>query len=85
MITEILKINFDVGNIGGSGVKTRKKDGKRGAKICMKIHVSRTLTKSVEKYQGTTGILKIYLHVENVGGLGVKTTNKGGKLGTKFA
>ena len=39
----------------------------------MKINVSRKLTKSVEKQQVITEILKIILDVEIVGGLGVKT------------
>ena len=31
--TEISKINLDFENVGGLGVKTRKKGGKKGAKV----------------------------------------------------
>ena len=51
----------------------------------MKVNAFRKLTISVEKYKGTTETLKIYLHVENVGSLGVKTTKREGRQGAKFA
>ena len=50
----------------------------------MRINVSRKLTKSVEKYEGTTEILKIYLHVENVGGLGGQNNEERGQTGGKI-
>ena len=39
----------------------------------------------MENYNSTTEILKITLVVESIGGIGVKTTKKEGKLGAKFA
>ena len=39
----------------------------------------------MERYNVTREILKINLDVENVDGLGVKTTKKEGKQGAKFA
>ena len=42
-------------------------------------------TKSMENYKANAEIMKNYLVVENVGGLGVKTTKKEGKQGAKFA
>ena len=37
MTKEIEKINFDVENIGGLGVKTRKKEGKQEARFALKL------------------------------------------------
>ena len=38
----------------------------------------------INKKESTTEILKNTLVVENIGGLGVKTTRKEGRLGAKF-
>ena len=43
------------------------------------------LNQICRKVQGDKKILKITLVVENIGGFGVNTTTKEGKLGAKFA
>ena len=81
---KILKINVDVENVGGLGVKTTKKQGKLGAKFARKL-MCQEFNQINRKVVVDKKILKINLDVENVGGLGVKTTKKQGKMGAKFA
>ena len=67
------------------GVKTTKKQGKLGAKFAWKLMCPEWYQITENKYKATTEIMKINLVVENVVGFGLKTTNKQGKLGAKFA
>ena len=66
LITEILKINLDVENVGGFGVKTTKKEGNLEAKFTIKL-MCPEFTKSMEKVKSPAVILETNLDVENAG------------------
>ena len=78
------KINLDIENIAGLGIKTAKK-GKLGAEFAWKLMCPEYYQIIEEICKATTEIMKIYMFVENVVGLGVKTAKKESKLGVTFA
>ena len=79
----ILKINLNVENAVGFGVKNRKTRGKKGQNFHENKCVQNS-TQSMEKVKLQTEINKINLDVEKAGGLGLKTTRKNEKQGAKF-
>ena len=81
--TGILKINLNVENVGGFGVKNRKTKGKKWSNF----HENKCFqnsTQSMEMVKLPTEIFKINLDVEKAGGLGLKTTMKKDKQGANF-
>ena len=68
-------------------VVSESKKGSQGAKNGQNFHENKCVqnsTQSMEKVKLQTEIIKINLHVEKAGGLGLKTTMKEDKQGAKF-
>ena len=68
-------------------VVSESKTRKQGAKGGQNFHENKFVqnsTKSMEKVKSPTGILKINLNVENVGGFGVKNRKTRGKNWSKY-
>ena len=79
MTREILKVNLDVDNIGGLGLKQQTKRVSWGQNLQKEQWVKNS-TKSIENEKSTIEILKISLVVENIGGLELEQQRKGAKL-----
>ena len=75
MTREILKVNVDVDNIGGLGLKQQRKRVSWSQNFHENACVQNS-TKFREKYKATTEIMKINLVIESIGGLGSKQQRK---------
>ena len=78
--TEVFKIDLDIENCGGLGVKTTNKGANKGENLHQTKFVQNS-TKSTENKTSKTERMRINLNVENIGGLGIKRTKREGKKG----